>query len=160
MIEVQGHENNRRVCATRFIPKGRRICRFTGDPITYAQTLELGRHESYALQTDTNLYLLLHEPYRYFNHSCRPNCGLTPELWLVALQNITEGHELRYDYSTTMLERHWQMPCRCNAINCRKTIRDFDTLPQNLQNKYLGQGIVQAFIVRTLKHRHTRHRPL
>lgn len=46
-----------------------------------------------------------------------------------------------------MSEKNWTMKCYCNAPNCRGEIKDFDTLPSELQRYYLDLGIVQNFIV-------------
>lgn len=151
MIEIREGKNGKMVCTTEPIVKGAIICRFQGKPVDYLQTLELGNQESFALQIGSNAYLLLEPPYRYFNHACEPNCGLTPELELISLKNIDKDDELRYDYSTTMLERHWAMKCACGSPSCRKQIADFDTLPKATQDTYLRLGIVQDFIVKRIR---------
>jgi hypothetical protein len=50
-----------------------------------------------------------------------------------------------------MLERSWTMKCGCKKRGCRGTVEDFDKLPQELQQKYFGQNIVQDFIAEALK---------
>jgi SET domain-containing protein len=151
VIEVLQKDNNRKVHATQAIEKGTEICKFTGELIDYKKTLELGNKESFALQIEKDVYIFLDEPFRYFNHSCEPNCGLTPELKLITLKDIDKNEELRYDYSTTMLEHHWTMKCECKKPNCRKIITDFDKLPKVTQKKYIDLNIVQDFIIRELK---------
>jgi hypothetical protein len=146
--KAKGH---RKVVATRDLQKGRVLCHFTGIFITYEETKKRGSEESFALQVGEDLYCFLDSPFRYFNHSCDPNCGLTPDLELILLRDVKEGEELNYDYSTTMLERDWQMKCRCGKPNCRKIIQDFDLLPKALQLHYLRLNIVQDFIVKSLK---------
>lgn len=133
------------------ISEGTFICRFTGKPILYKETLELGSKESFALQVKKNVYIYLDEPYRLFNHSCDPNCGLTGQLELIAIKKINKNDELTYDYSTTMLEHHWSMKCECRKENCRKVITDFDKLPKDTQQKYISLKIVQPFILKALQ---------
>lgn len=86
-------------------------------------------------------------PSRYLNHSCSPNAGLKDDIQVIALRQISPGEEITFDYSTTMLERDWELACRCGAPNCRGTVRDFDFLPKKLQSHYLSLEIVQSFIV-------------
>lgn len=140
-------QKGKMVCATRLLPAGTVIGTFTGRPIHYQKTLGLGDQESFALQVGIDQYIFLDAPYRFFNHSCEPNCGLTPGLQLVSLTDIERGEELTYDYSTTMLEHHWEMECHCGKPSCRRRIADFTTLPVTLQHYYLARNIVQTFIV-------------
>jgi uncharacterized protein len=146
LFNVINTNGDRKILADAFIKKGTPICSFTGRYINYQDTLKLGDKESFALQIGDDNYLYLDPPARYFNHSCEPNCGLTLQQQLIAIQDIKANEELRWDYSTSMLEKHWTMDCVCKTPNCRKVIRDFDTLPPNLQKKYLDLNIVQDFI--------------
>lgn len=150
MIEVREHNKEKMVSATELIVAGTEIILFTGKPITFKKTLELGDKESFALQIEKDLYIYLDKPARYFNHSCEPNCGLKPDLKLVSLVDINKNEELRWDYSTTMLEHNWTMKCECGKPTCRKVVGDFDKLPKALQQNYISLGIVQEFIVRML----------
>ena len=150
LFTVKSDNSGRKVCASQALPAGTELCQFSGIPITYGDTLKLGSQESFALQTDKDLYLYLDEPYRYFNHSCDPNCGLSPQQKLICLRDIDKGEELRYDYSTTMMERHWTLKCKCNTALCRHTVGDFDSLPEKTREFYIRQNIVQAFIVKAL----------
>ena len=61
------------------------------------------------------------------------------------------GEEIRFDYSTTMLERAWELNCACGSPRCRGLIQDFDLLPIALQTFYLRLGIVQNFIVNEIE---------
>jgi uncharacterized protein len=151
IIDIETGRFGKKVTSNKAIAKGTVIIRFTGKPITFAESKTMGARESFALQTGYNSYILLDEPACLFNHSCEPNCGLTPELDLIAIEQINEGEELCYDYSTTMLERSWTMACQCNRKSCRKIIEDFDRLPAELQDKYISLKIVQEFILRALK---------
>src|SRR4051812_26640182 len=101
LFEIHNNRFGKCVYSLQAIPEGSVICKFTGKPMLYEETKNLGEIESYALQTDNEFYLFLDEPARYFNHSCEPACGLTPDLQLIALRDISKGEELNYDYSTT-----------------------------------------------------------
>jgi uncharacterized protein len=76
-------------------------------------------------------------PFRYLNHSCRPNCSLVEyevdrangstdfELWLEVEQDIAPGEELTIDYAWPA----WAAtPCRCGSADCRKWIVAADEL--------------------------------
>jgi hypothetical protein len=150
-FEVNEGKFGKFITSTTSLSEGQVICKFSGEPISFEDSLNLGDKESYALQIDQKYYILLQDPDCYFNHSCEPNCGLNPALELVALRDIEDGEELNYDYSTTMLERHWTMDCSCNNKGCRKTISDFDRIPAERQQFYLARNVVQDFIIKFLK---------
>lgn len=130
--------------------KGDRIFRFGGIRISLDESIALGEDESYSVQIGLKEYLQPFSPGMYVNHSCEPNCGLTGAMFLIALRDIQIGEELFFDYSTTMLERRWEMQCNCRTTVCRHHIRDFDTLPQYLQKHCESLGIVQPFILNYL----------
>jgi hypothetical protein len=72
----------------------------------------------------------------FLNHSCDPNLGfVTGEPVLYALRDIGAGEELFFDYSTTMGEPGWSLPCRCGAENCRGAITSFCDLPEAEQRR-------------------------
>lgn len=79
-----------------------------------------------------------------------PNCGINETMNLIALGEIRKGDELLWDYSTSMLERHWVMKCKCGSINCRSIITDFDLIPEFLQKEYIDAGIVMPYILEVL----------
>ncbi len=79
-----------------------------------------------------------------------PNCGINNRMHLISLDKIQEGQEVLWDYSTSMLERHWVMNCKCGHKNCRHVIEDFDLLPLFFQTKYTEMGIVMPYIPKVL----------
>ena len=135
------------VHASRRVSRGASLFQFHGKRISFVEAVAKGEHESYALQIDQNLYVDLDPLGCLVNHSCQPNTGLRSDGWLFALRDIAMGEELRYDYSTTMDEDYWTMPCECGAVRCRRVIRDFVTLPVDVRSKYMQLGAVQAHIV-------------
>jgi uncharacterized protein len=146
IIDIDEGRFGKKVCATVPLVRNTIILRFSGRIIDFDEALRLGDRESYALQVGYNSYVYLDAPACYFNHSCEPNCGIRPDLYLVSLRDIKEGEELTYDYSTTMLERKWTMPCRCGKPACRSVVTDFDLLPENRKRYYLSENVVQEFI--------------
>ncbi len=149
-LEVLKSKNGKGVFAACPLPAGLALLEITGKKLSFEDTLKLGDKESYALQVDDHEYIALHFPFFLVNHSCNPNCGITPELVFKTIKAINKGEELRWDYSTSMYERSWTIPCNCGAPNCRKVIADFDTIPAEQQQYYLRQDIVLPFIRKKL----------
>jgi hypothetical protein len=114
--------------------------------LDFEASVQLEERESHALQIDDDRYILCEPPFLYSNHSCEPNCGINSNYEMFTLTSVKKGHELLWDYSTSMLERHWTMPCSCGSVSCRGLIQDFDLLPAFLQKKYLQLQIVFPFI--------------
>jgi len=85
----------------------------------------------------------------YVNHSCDPNAAViveeTPTIFLVAIRDIQAGEELTFDYSVTMNEDEFEMPCNCHSVICRKTIRDFKYLPEAVKERYKAMKIVPNY---------------
>lgn len=145
-MEVRESRFGKGIFAVTAIKKGTELLTVKGTEISFLQAVGLEERESYTVQVSAGRYLLPDYPFYLSNHSCNPNCGVTPDLKFVALQDIAKEEELLWDYSTTMLERYWTMECQCGNSNCRGVIRDFDLLPVFLQKKYINLNIVQPFI--------------
>lgn len=153
LFRIEEQNNDRKVFAEHTIAQGVELCVCSGPIIDYKDTLRLSDRESFALQVEKELYIYLDPPARYFNHCCEPNCGVSPDLKLLTIKQVFKNEELRWDYSTTMLEHHWTMKCNCNKTTCRKVIGDFDKLPKLLQDKYIAMNIVQKFIITDISKR-------
>lgn len=104
----------------------------------------------YSIQIGEKIYVDPISPSRFLNHSCQPNAGLVDDIRLIALRQIVPNEEICFDYSTSMLERHWELDCLCGSENCRRVIRDFDLLPTPIQRHYISLGIVQSFILKEI----------
>jgi len=155
LITVQDSKFGKGTFATRNISKGSPIITIRGEKLDFSDSLSLGERESYCLQVGIDSYIIAEVPFRYSNHSCDPNRGVKSQLELVALRPIAEGEEVLWDYSSSMLERHWTMRCHCGSPSCRQLIADFDLLPKHVQEYYLQLGIVLPFIVRYLEQQWT-----
>jgi hypothetical protein len=151
-LEIRCSKFGKGLFVTTDIAANTIICTVSGPLLTFQQTVALNERESHGLQIERDLYLLCQPPFLYSNHSCEPNCGLNAQLQLVTLRDIKSDEELFWDYSTSMLERHWTMSCACGATTCRKVITDFDLLPDDVQSRYLEMNVVLPFIV---EHLHT-----
>lgn len=91
-------------------------------------------------------------PYgRYLNHSCSPNCfaRAIPHLgWIdiVTRSAIAEGAELTVDYAAMELDTVSSELCRCGTARCRVRIAGFRQLSVELQQAYLAEGIIPAYL--------------
>ncbi|HYJ38697.1 MAG TPA: SET domain-containing protein [Chitinophagaceae bacterium] len=147
MVKIDRSRFGKGLFATRQIRKGTIITRLRkGNPFHFQDTLEMGNRESHSLQIGPEEYIMCPTPFLYSNHSCDPNGGLNMNLEMIALRDIMPGEEICWDYSTSMLERSWEMICHCGSSLCRGIVRDFDLLPIYVQSRYLQMQIVLPFI--------------
>jgi hypothetical protein len=135
------------VFVTRDFARHEEILVFRGTEIDYRGTLTKGDRECDAFQIGIDRYLDLEPPGVYINHSCDPNVGVRDQVRLVALRDLEAGEEIRYDYSTTMAENHWEMACRCGSPHCRGLIRDFACLPPDVKQRLVELTVVPAFVL-------------
>jgi uncharacterized protein len=147
LVEIKSSRFGRGLFARRDIPAHTAICTINGPLLSFADTIMLGERESHAMQIGRDKYILCDPPFLYSNHSCDPNCAINKDLVFYTLTDVNKNQELLWDYSTSMLERHWQMQCNCGSSCCRKIIRDFDLLPETVQQKYINMNIVLPFIL-------------
>lgn len=96
-------------------------------------------HDSnYSIGIDDTYSIEPFAPFRFLNHSCEPNCELVvyddaehlspdgiPEVYVIALKEITPGAELSIDYGWPATSA---IPCQCNTPRCRGWIVDADEL--------------------------------
>lgn len=153
------------VFSLKKIKKNQRICFLTGelcDLDEILRRLEAEEEEpSDPLGVGDEKYLDLDEEARTFNHSCNPNAFIHNKNELVALKDIKIGAEITFDYSTTMNDNEeklnkagrilWDCRCHCGAKNCRKTIKQFKTLPKKVQNFYVKNKFMPAFMIKHFK---------
>lgn len=147
LVEIRASRFGMGLFARKNIMAGSIICPIElKRELNFASTTFLNDRESHALQVDHDKYFLCEVPFLYVNHSCNPNCGVYNGTDLISLVPVKKGEELFWDYSTSMLERHWTMKCLCGEKKCRKIITDFDLLPHNLQLKYMELNLAFPFI--------------
>ncbi len=128
------------------IAEGTKIIPFTGPILRYKDTTP----QTYALQVGPDRYIGesggLDD---IFNHSCEPNAGIRIDgdsVDLYAIRDITPGEEICFDYSSTLDEDDFTMPCRCGTPSCRKVIRDGKYLPEHTWQRYLSLGIIPEYV--------------
>jgi SET domain-containing protein len=135
----------RGVFAAEPLAAAARLIRFTGPLLRHHQTTP----QTLAVQIGPDLYLGSSGGMDdYVNHSCQPNAGLRImglHCELISLRAIAGGEEICFDYSTTMDEDDFEMPCRCQTEVCREIIRDFKQLPMQLKQQYAKLGVVPEY---------------
>jgi len=82
----------------------------------------------------------------FMNHSCEPNCVIMGRTRIVALRRIDTGEEVTFDYSTNVGWDGFSMRCTCGAKACRKVVRSYAFLPEDLRGRY--GACVSAFLLR------------
>lgn len=134
--------------AAKDIRAGENILKMEGPIKTFKEAVAADTEagDAYTVQIGQDAFFDPALPGRYLNHSCEPNAALLGVM-LSAIRDIAEGEEITFDYSTTMDENGWTLECRCGSPSCRKVIEDFIRLPADMQERYIGQGIVQPYIL-------------
>lgn len=127
------------------------ILKFNGKTLSTKDMLE--KDENFLLlQIGPDRYLDLNNDESLFiNHSCNPNAGIkiiSNFAFLVAIRKILPKEELTFDYATTSTEtpEQWQMNCQCGSFGCRKVVSGMQTIPKDIQEKYLKLGIIPDYV--------------
>jgi SET domain len=141
------------VYAARSFPTGAKLMEFTG-PRYHASEIHSNRwgEDDRFVQIDVDHYMGpsggLDD---LVNHSCYPNAGLrfTDEgVFLIAIRPIQSGDEVCWDYSTTLSNTSFYMPCQCGTPDCRDVIGDFAFLEPDLQDRYRAMNVVPDYLMK------------
>lgn len=83
------------------------------------------------------------------NHSCDPSIWINPGKpgKGYALRDLAVGEEVTLDYSLTHTAATTFFTCLCGAINCRKTISGFGSIPGWQQERYIQLGVVPQYVL-------------
>lgn len=100
--------------------------------------MDISVTHSFSPITESDLDLM---PQHLVNHSCEPNAGFSDTVTMVAIKDIDDGQEIRYDYAFVMWsspesEVHYELRCGCGTPSCRGLIREDDWMIRSLQEKY------------------------
>jgi hypothetical protein len=101
------------------------------------------QHEAFRhdIQISPDAYLQLDEPWRYINHSCYPNAGMSSDVDLIARRGIKSGEEIHYDYALSDWE-DWgndaPIICCCGSQVCRKVYLGYIGLTSLDKRFYAG----------------------
>ena len=77
------------------------------------------------------------------SHSCYPNSILNTDNKLVTLVPLAANTAITLDYSTVIDEEIIIEKCNCGFNGCRKTIRNYLSLPVFIREKYEESGSVR-----------------
>ncbi len=114
-VKVEAADGSHRVVASEEIDAGMEVLEVCGvlvdRPSRYTIQVEAGAHIELPLAAIRSGELNSH-PWRYLNHSCRPNAALSG-LQLLAISPIRTGEEVTFDYNTTEFEMAAPFMCRC-----------------------------------------------
>jgi hypothetical protein len=121
------------------IPAGRAVFEFGGPVVTGAQVREGMR----VMQIGPDAYIVedieADHIENYVNHRCEPNLGFTGgDLTLHSLRPIAAGEELFWDYSTSINDPGWALPCSCGVPACRGSIQSYRDLPEHHRARLRG----------------------
>lgn len=126
--------HNRGIFAKHDIPNDTPIIEYVGEKITKAESKRRGDAlmEKAKKTGCAAVYVFTlnqrhdidggkgHNPARYINHSCAPNCEayiIRGRIWIYSLREIKAGEELTYNYGfdADTWDEH---PCRCGSDRC------------------------------------------
>ena len=152
------HLSGKGCFASQDIAPGETIFQFQGRVFPLKDTLRLIdegviKSPDDPIEISAGMFLQLDEPYYYINHSCNPNAVVANERDLVALKPIAADGEITFDYSSSCPPGNpWVMAveCQCGAANCRRVIRNIESVPAAQLQSYLRFG-VQTYIREMLK---------
>ncbi|WP_352904847.1 SET domain-containing protein-lysine N-methyltransferase [Mesorhizobium sp. M0700] len=86
-------------------------------------------------QLDWDVHALFESPAIIFNHSCDPNLAIVPNRFgtydFFAIQKISCGVEVTFDYAMSEFECIGVSACLCSAANCRGAAGGFHKLPRD-----------------------------
>jgi uncharacterized protein len=123
------------------ITRGDLIAVFGGDVHDWESLQRLSpATRSLSLQVADELFLVSVKPGAgdYLNHSCNPNAGLSGQICLVAMRDISAGEEICFDYATCDSLPYDEFSCSCGEPNCRGHVTGDDWKIKELQERYAG----------------------
>jgi hypothetical protein len=67
--------------------------------------------------------------YAFCNHSCDPNCLVTPDFFIKTTKPINHNEELTLAYDACIphlsWQKNWNFACECNKSRCKKLINRY-----------------------------------
>jgi len=98
------------------------------------------KYQTCGIQVEENLFLSPRklEEADFVNHSCNPNAGLSGQVALVAMRNITVDEQICFDYAMSDGCDYDEFECGCGASNCRGRVTGNDWQLPELWERYRG----------------------
>ncbi|MER8556983.1 SET domain-containing protein-lysine N-methyltransferase [Mesorhizobium sp. M0965] len=104
-----------------------------------------------SFQLDWNVHALFQEPAVVVNHSCDPNLAIVPNRFgaydFVAVQDISSGAEVTWNYATSEFECVGVSVCLCSSRNCQGSAGGFSALPRD--HPMLVSGFYAPYLKKT-----------
>jgi uncharacterized protein len=94
-----------------------------------------------SVQIEDHLFLVpeVEGPAEWINHSCMPNAGLSGQIVLVTLRDVSAGEEICYDYAMSDGSPYDEFECSCGAPTCRRRVTGNDWHIPELWDRYAGR---------------------
>lgn len=139
------------VFATDNIPAGSSIAVFAGETYRSETALELPViMRDHAIQIGAREFLFGHKGLAHcLCHSCEPNCGIRGLTEIFASRDISAGEQITWDYRCSENSDWVLKECLCGSSRCTGTVKNFDSLPQEMKSEYLSKSMVSDWIVST-----------
>ncbi len=113
-----------------------------GGRVATAEQVAAMDDRRHTLQVEEGLFLIpvgQVDDAELVNHSCVPNAGLSGQIGLVALRDISAGEEVCYDYAMSDASPLTMgFDCACGEPGCRGRIAADDWARPELQRRYAG----------------------
>ena len=127
-----------------------------GETVFLATGEVIAEQTMYSIQIGWERHLDADAPFRFINHSCRPDVGpvmTAAGLTFVALRDIRAGEEIRYDYAMTEFRHYpranpadeFDLTCHCGEPTCRGRLGYYSELPARLKEAY--RGFILSYLV-------------
>lgn len=141
-VRQTGDRGGHTVVARQAIAKGELIVVWSGKLVEGGELEALpATVRRYSLQVEEDHYLVSLsdcEPADYVNHSCSPNAGLSGQIGLVAMRDISAGEEVTYDYAMSDGSPYDEFTCGCGSVECRGRVSGDDWKRSELWQRYAG----------------------
>lgn len=143
------------IFAKRNIKKGEIIATVNGKIFTIKNLKDVKvkqLDDNYLHQIDWNKFINNEAITKFTNHSCEPNAAVKeklPTCELIALKKIKKDEEITVDYDTFDSGLLGTFRCKCDSKNCRKIVKGFKFLSDELKKKYMKMGIVSEYLLKT-----------
>lgn len=151
-VRMADEKGGHTVVAKETIFKGELVVVWSGSLVNSAELDTLLPHlKRHSVQVEEDHYLVSltqSEPPDYVNHSCDPNVGLSGQISLVALRDISAGEEITYDYAMSDGSAYDEFDCLCGAQDCRGFISGSDWKRPELWMRY--QGYFSPYLIRRI----------
>lgn len=129
------------VFAKQTLKKGELLAVFGGVIYEWDTFIHLPERErSLCIQVEEELFMVPRPIGNgdYVNHCCNPNAGLSGQIALVAMRDITAGEEICFDYAMSDTAAYDEFECKCGAPNCRHSVTGSDWQLPEIQKRYAG----------------------